>query len=163
MCQNLGVRVKGPYQQFIELVSRSDLSEADLRLALRELAHMGASDFVSLVRKHRKGIDVGDPIEQGKRRKPLAGMTRDVADQVDRLLRLEAGLPAAEAARELIATLALPSLPNSIKNFAKLRISFLQWVDRLSTHVPPSEILHAATAIRNSRVHLGTAPWALKK
>lgn len=43
------------------------------------------------------------------------------------------------------------------------RLSFVDWIDRVSRTVSQSELLHVATKLRNELVHTGTTDWPLKK
>lgn len=82
------------------------------------------------------------------------------AEQIDILLRVEAGLSTAEASELLLKEIheqtGAISLPKLGKN------AFKKWISSLSKNVPDSLLLHCAMKIKNERVPSPKQDWPLR-
>lgn len=160
--------MRGYSHMLLRLLAESQLSENEIRKALLDIVEGGLREFIAELLHYR---DLGhlDSIEKdslhapNKRWRPPPNLSPDESiAQVIRLLRIEARLTSAQAAAELLGMLdSSHSIPNLGSPEAK-KISFNEWVSRLSRHVPLSAILQAATSIRNARMHSASA-WPLKR
>jgi hypothetical protein len=150
------------------LLAASGLSERAIQDSLREVELLGADAVARRVRALRhavttRGSDLfrteSDTYEVG------ADRERDeVAAKVSRLLISEAQLSSVEAADRLRKALitAPHLLPNEIPAF-KPKQGFRSWIRRVAGAVPPSELLHHASKIRNSAVHFKPSDWPLRE
>jgi len=83
----------------------------------------------------------------------------EAENKIEHLLLEEAGLP---------KTLAIALLTQEIQKRFSLQVpnesrkGFSNWVKRLLTILPESELLHIATLIRNQYVHESNYDWRLK-
>lgn len=84
------------------------------------------------------------------------------AHRVKDLLLQESGLTAKVASHLLLEAVARNSKvdPDSLPKLNKE--NFVRWVDKLSKHCTYSEILHAATRIRNDLIHSKSRHWPLR-
>lgn len=94
---------------------------------------------------------------------PISVDFSDTAGKIERLLRVEAGMTNLEAVSLITRELKRldPSRASGIPSYSKK--SLASWVERLSKSYSQSEILHAATLIRNKYVHGADPDWRLRK
>ena len=152
----------------VRLLAESHLSENEIRIALLDIVDGGLKEFIAEI-LHYRNIGRTDAGEKdvlhphNKRRRSESDPYSDESiAQVTRLLRDEARLTAAQAAAELLRRLASSYPIPNVRGPEVTKISFNEWVWRLSSHVPMSAILQSATAIRNARTHTESA-WPLKR
>lgn len=150
--------MKRSTQQLAVCLAASSITEHALVDAMHDLTHGGVTDFVDQVMRLRhmfRSDEFLSQLELNLNYSPYSG----IADEISRLLRVEARLSASDAARCLqqgIREISSEKLPPF-----KPRTGFRQWVERILDQVPPSELLHVATRIRNERVHQPTH-WPLR-
>jgi hypothetical protein len=150
--------------RLVKIVAESRISEAELRRALDELVDSGLVAFVNEVRRTREMEDVPQSntnTKKSRRRESRSNLSP--SDEVVRLLRDEAGFSSAESAALLLEALNIKELPQSMRFQEARKIPLGEWISRLGAFVPISQILHAATAIRNSKVHNKVSAWPLKR
>jgi len=142
------------------------LSPADLRTFARWIERSGpyqlldaidrlrhtADDTQRAVRPSAAGPDYGAPIAKS------AGLTA----RIEQLLLGEAGLTRTQAADLLRSELRQETgLFDDIPVLGK--ISFRDWVERVTERIPESVLLHVVTRLRNKLVHSEKPDWPLRK
>lgn len=95
-----------------------------------------------------------DPSRMGPDLEPLS--------RIEHLLRVEAGLTVREAATKLIEMIAERSNEESRDLRPPNRVSFYNWLLKVSKRVSTSMLLHHATVIRNRYVHDDDTDWPLR-
>ena len=86
----------------------------------------------------------------------------DVASRISTLLRNEAGLTVAQAAELLIQAIEMDGVMEEGNILPPNREAFARWISRVGKQVPPRQLLHYATQIRNSLIHRPVSDWPLK-
>lgn len=162
------MRVLTPIERLILSLAASGLSRNELQVALTEFQRLNKGDVVAVVDRIREAAAQSffnesaawDSSDAEQARK--LNSERAATDQIDRLLRVEAGLSSSEAAelllRELPANTWFGMPPVKPRKKEGLR----QWLNRLIRVVPASTLLHHATRIRNDRVHDSQSDWPLR-
>lgn len=144
-------------------LANSSLTEDDLRVASQQISHDGWRYLISLVMELRgsRRYEADSRGQVSTSRTARTNSSATVAAQIDDLLRKDAGLSAGEAAALLIDGLDIER--SRIPSPTKSKISFQEWLERLSMSVPPRELLRLATLIRNGLVHRERSDWPLKR
>lgn len=94
---------------------------------------------------------------------PSDSAPADIDEKVLQLLRVEAGLSAAEAIRSMSASLRKLDKARSLELPGYSKQSLGSWVRRAAKTFSPSELLYVATTIRNASVHGAQLDWGLRK
>lgn len=155
-------------EQFLLLLSASGFSERELLSLLRNLQEYPPELIVDIVYEFRREMQhrlKDHPPTAGPLRRPRRGVGHPkhaMVSQAAQLLRDEAGLTVARAARELLDSLREENRirPTDLK--PPNRESFNRWLVKLLDRVGPSILLHHATRIRNRYVHHTESDWPLK-
>jgi hypothetical protein len=145
------------------LLAVSGLSDRALRNLVEFLSELGPSAsleyLTSLKYRVLDRLDDRDVRDYEVRMsKPL----QSAAAEVLRLLTIESALPAQVAAKRLEDAIK-SSRPTSFKLPPfRSKQGIVRWLNALSEIIPPSELLHHATAVRNMAVHSDAPDWPLK-
>jgi hypothetical protein len=150
------------------LLAASDLTEKQLVTLVSELRRSSPETFLRFIRRLRTvnaAILETELPAHVKRRYSMVSKDEATARQVERLLREEADIPIKEAMKLLRGSLLEWDLPPSVLQVPARPTSeqFRSWLGKLLEHVPPSTLLHLATSLRNTRVHVETGDWPLKE
>lgn len=149
------------------LLASSDFSESDLRQLLPSLRQVPPTELIAVVKRLR--LVASRDAARLKARESLSDTGVDdlpssvsgLASRVDRLLRGEARLSSSHAIMLLLD--AMSKDIGTEKNIRpRARETLRQWVIRVSEFMPPSVILHYATALRNDIVHDTRSDWPLR-
>lgn len=145
---------RDPREWLILTLAASGLSEADLYHALKLVEQDGARNTVRHIEQIRRSAIDGRgfrSITDIRRRTSTERRNRDVAREVEGLLTQSAGLTKNEAA-SILETEFLNLHPD-ISLPSRNKVALQTWLIRLADVVPPSELLHVSTKIRNQIVH----------
>lgn len=150
--------MKSPFERLILVLAASQIPEDDVFDALKALEKMGASQVTKLVYSYRREIQsVGTHLLRGTE---FGAPYLQVVEDIYRLLISEANIPATDAGRLLYLSLSRNS--KSIPPF-RAKEGFRRWLTQIAKKMPPSELLHHATKIRNQAVHNERATdWPLR-
>lgn len=149
--------MKSPFERLVLLLAASQIAEEEIFEALKTAERMGASRVTESVYSFRKELRAIGP-------RMLRGTEYDVphlqiVEDVYRLLIIEAGIPATDAGQLLYS-----SVSKNSKNIPQFRAKegFRRWLTQIAKRLPPSELLHHATKIRNQSVHGASPDWPLR-
>jgi len=152
------------------LLAASDLTEKQLTALFSELRHTSPDVFLRLVRRLRKVnaavLETELPLGIKRSTRQVTHEKEPTAAQIERLLRVEAGMPIKEAVKLLQESLMRDwILPADALNVPTKLTSeqFRRWLEKVLDYVPASAILHHATSLRNSRVHVDAGDWPLRE
>jgi hypothetical protein len=150
------------------LLAASGFSDQMLSEALRDLESLGPNNVLQRVRAIRRNLSANALEllwEESAFSKPrVPTQWDDLVQQIVRLLQTEAHLPATEAAQRLRDSLRAEKDSASVdlpRFHAKEGLR--RWLGRVALSVPPSELLHQATKIRNANVHESSLDWPLRE
>lgn len=167
-------------EKLVFALALSGLSERELHKALLEIDITGPRFIVDMIIETRRAAKLGLRDLHGfevsntahhysrKRHRDLTSLEKPRNDSeaifmVDDLLRGDAGLNAMDAAAMLSASLSREGIPASDFLPFRPKTGFRTWLAHLFTKFPPSILLHHATMIRNSAVHMEQGDWPLRK
>jgi hypothetical protein len=144
-----------------------DLPQDELRRLVNELRSMSWQEInarVSSLRQHSQyPATYEDTFPSWAERSPDQSHGASVAERVERLLKVEAGLSTAQAVEKLASRLSEMGLIEFRDLPTLSRKSFRDWVVRLAQRVPSKEILRHATILRNEHVHSPITDWTLSR
>lgn len=147
-----------PVSRIALLLAASDISSYEIRQFERWMENNSHGRLVKLIEKLRDLADAspgsGSVIPQ------MSRIPDEVVPRVQRLLIDEGGLSKGVAMR--LIDEALRDEGYSVDVSSNNRISFARWLDRVSSSVSPSVLLHIATKLRNERVKSSDSDWPLK-
>lgn len=154
--------------RFCLLLAGSDLSESEIARLFNELRNRGLTQIMEEVSYLRSVADKRS-LNRAENEELFSSPTvsadhSSAAGRIVALLRDEAHMSTREAVEELSLAL-LEKFPDLRKNDALPQLSkksFDVWLEKLARIVPPRELLHLATVIRNRRVHQVSKDWTLK-
>ena len=169
---------RNPTSKLLLLLAMSSLSKREIIEAINEIALMSNRELDEMLTTTRKlypevssnifhsyiNIDNEYDTNKYKLERPSTStkkprQTTDIAYEIDRLLRKEAGLSATVAAEWLTIEIRKEMGGILIPKIGKG--AFISWVERISKKTPPSLLLHIATKIRNAYVHGKDKDWPL--
>ena len=150
------------YRRICYLLASANFKEKELADFAAQIKEVGLAEFVDDVMKRRSIIARDDrdvPKEGGHIGSWDRAADDSVADKVIQLLVHEAGMTRSQASEELRVEIRNKKLltPPPLG-----RRGFRDWLEQLLRALPPSEILHLSTRIRNRRVHQADTDWSLK-
>ena len=141
------------------------LKTADLIRLDRYLRALSPEQFVNIIKNlEAEHIDMEEQEREENSPDLLARSTDDaVVDQAISLLRREARLDNRAIVEALHRELSWGDPPiGSAPNYDP-RKSIANWLIQVSRAVGPSQLLRAATKVRNKVVHQGARPWSLER
>ena len=152
------------------LLAAAGLRGSDVLALMRELRAMPSGQFMELFETALEQLDLASELsavvavsDVPNRGLEPSGMSNDLAAQVERLLIGEAGMTKIEAARSLEAALQRRRGSTRAVPDYNPKDGFARWLRQLSQGFTLSEILHAASTVRNSRVHGQPDDWLGRK
>lgn len=133
-----------------------DMDEGQIHEIIAELRHLFFDESRSRQMILSENFEIGSM--------SLEKTDRKLGEQISQMLRDDVGLTTDEASEYLLSALKKylppgerPLLPSSRKE------SFVRWVQRLSTFIPPSVLLHEAAKLRNRLAHTSKSDWPLNE
>lgn len=153
-----------PLHNIALALAATGLSAKQLESALKELQRDGYFSLLQIVTEMQKADRTNSREDQVRVKPPSRSQPREseAVILIEKMLREEAGLSAADAVRLLTEEATLryrkdtPALPPYSRN------SLRDWLERLLRVLPSSEVLHLASRIRNERSHgVGASTWKL--
>ncbi len=146
-------------------LAATGLSARDIESELERSGRDGFQSLIANVLELRRVATSRELEETSMPHRPIRSLRggTDAAVMIDRMLRQEAGLSAAAAAKLLADEMNRRSRGDTLNIPPYTKSSFVDWVDRLLRAAPASEVLHLAARIRNEKVHSGDgSPWELR-
>lgn len=137
------------------------ITEDEVHRALRTLERLGASRATEIVYVIRKRIRTLDFLSS--KEGEFVSQHLQLNQDISRLLLQEAGLTTAEAGMRLYQSMRNGvGKRTSVPPF-RAKQGFRAWLTQLLQSIPPSEVLHHATKVRNDVVHRGAkSDWPLR-
>ena len=148
------------------LLAASGLSDREIMAELKAAERLGNATLIAQVRAIRAAIrkegwrDLLD-VPRAEELKPST--TKNLAKQVDLLLRREAALSAQRAAAVLTRALKDEGVPSTAVPAFRPKKGFASWLNSVARAVSPSMLLHLATRIRNEAIHAPPGDWPLRE
>jgi hypothetical protein len=150
------------------LLASSDFSDKELREMVSVLERVSPAELARVVERLRTlaAHEISRLRKAGshtdlERSGALENRT-GIATRVERLLRGDAGLSSSQAIKLLVDVLITGAgIPERMVR-PRARETLRQWVLRISSDIPPSELLHYASALRNQLVHASPSDWPLR-
>lgn len=147
------------YQRVCALLAVAEVRMSDVLDFYRTMHKRGPEVVQQDMMRLQRTLSVNN--ERGGEMVRIGSSASDeVAEKVQRLLFEEAHLSKTHAI-ELLSSEVRRRYP-SVEIPSDPKKGFASWIRRLAGAVPESEVLHLATAIRNSRVHDLPQDWRLK-
>ena len=152
-------------RRLILLLAASGFNERTIKEGIEELALLGPNVVMKHVQRIRQNeaarsneLPFEETIDEEFEADPRITY---VANEITRLLQDEAHLSVSGAVQQLSKALRFGQVT---LNFPKFRPKegLPAWLRRLAKTVPPSELLHHATKIRNDVMHAKDVPWPLR-
>ncbi|MDP9990379.1 hypothetical protein J2W28_000238 [Variovorax boronicumulans] len=146
--------------RLIALLAASKMNDEEIQEARAFLTTTTPDNLLLHVKKARQVLSVEEPTPIALQAKQTLSnvLSADVATQLERLLVHEASLSKSEASRLLTSALTRRNRKLSLPNFNS-KDGFRRWLNQVAECVPLGELLHAAAAIRNTRVHTQPDDW----
>jgi hypothetical protein len=155
--------VKQLLRKFSLLLAAMDLSDQEIAALLRHLRDQPLDVLIAQLREDRdvllKQVKMPLPIiRSASLAEEDTSSGSDIAAQIERLLVVEARLSKAQAAQALRNALTARHPAAEVAPFAS-KEGFGRWLKQLIQIFPIAELLHVASAIRNSRAHGTDDDW----
>jgi hypothetical protein len=158
--------MKNQLDRLVILLAATELAEQDIYRCLREAEHIGAEALTSRVAAFRRKVlprlssllaTEGSTDDERTR-----SLQNRVLEQIIRLLQREARLSPQESADRLRKSLL--EARGEHREFPNFRTKdgFRKWLIQVLGTVPPSELLHHATKVRNTTLHERPTDWPLR-
>lgn len=138
-------------RRFIALLAVSGFDRKQIQELMREIYKIPSRDVVFEVESFRQIMGLPQYYRYEERKESLSlgqGLTDSIEDKIYQLLIEEAGMAKHEACFMLGDYLAM-AFPNKMVPSIGSKMGFSTWVKRVSKVFTESELLHAATKIRN--------------
>lgn len=153
-------------KRILVVLAALKLKSSELSALMRYLRGITPHDFISVIKNIE--VEVFDKRNDSNREESqdlLANSTNEIAlDQVIQLLKDELKLSNKDLASALIAEL---SQNNALKNLNIRSFdgkkSLALWLSQINRQVGASELLRAATKVRNALTHQQKGPWSLER
>lgn len=158
-------------KRLLLLLAASDAGPRELAALYDEFRRLGAHGFTDLVLRLRdQTISRSDwdlftdsyrlDFERAEHEERFQAQAADV----ERLLRVEAGLTVGDAWHRLLEEVGSDALPAELRRIPQRATGaqFRRWLSSLFEIVPPRTVLHFASSIRNTQVHRPVGDWPLK-
>jgi len=145
------------------LLAGTGWTDKKMRAVLRWVERNGAEPVIDLVMMLRVSVRTVSLESDDEYFESASAEHESAIEQVLHLLRNEAALAAAEAGTLLEDQLRRDQgLAHGLPKF-NAKKGLKTWLKRVAKLVPPSELLHHATVVRNQAVHSPTTDWPLRK
>lgn len=151
------------------LLAGSGLSEREIMQYLRELVSLTENELLAQVAALRGGSGFEGQqrrlnIEVLSEARALSKNQERILDQISQMLRQDTGLTVERASRILLSQVKRHVPPSQRGQLPSLnKESFSSWLEKLSTIVPMSVLLHEAARIRNKSRHASLPDWPLEE
>jgi hypothetical protein len=157
-------QVPAELRRAIVVLAALKLKNAEIARLQRFLRNMPADELVKLLRDVEADIFSESRRDNEMESDLLADSTDDaVLQQVVRLLKTEAGMVNGDIVLALSDELRIDDERRALlKKKFEARKSFVDWLRFVNRLVGPSELLGAATRVRNRYVHSSRFPWSIE-
>jgi hypothetical protein len=151
------------------LLAGSGLGYAELFEALRELRYIPEDELVDLIREIRtrsEGMTSSSATRRMNTSVPGTNRKTDLQAflaNIEGLLKGDARLGSSAAIDMLVSEINEHGERSRPLPKPKSKETFRQWLSRVAEVIPPSDLLHFATRVRNSVVHDAPRDWPLRE
>jgi len=162
----MGPKVISPsLERIAVLLAASGLSDKLIYSALRDIEVNGVIDIMDRIVGLRHNLNSSNrldfPLEQSSRSRHATSQRMMVADQISSLFRDEK-INLNEAAVELLGMIFPPDSEKFERYRYRSKEGFRSWLLKLQNEIPPSELMHHATRVRNLIGRGERGDWPLR-
>lgn len=155
-----------PFHRACALLAAAGFSENELESIRLEIAQSGPFGFLDTVHAMRVSLEKAgqqsEHVESVQPSRPEKDDSSELTHRIQRLLIDEAGLSKRDAAAALSNALRSRRPSLEVPLFVS-KDGFSSWIGKLLDVVPPSELFHVATMLRNGFAHGVLDDWLRKK